>query len=377
MNTKPKNWDQLTAKTDAEIIAWAEPQTWAREMADCMQDSTWHAEGDVWTHTKMVCDELTKLDQWNDLPRTSQLILLFTAIFHDAGKPATTAIDEQTGRVRSPKHAQVGMRIARRCLMELDCDLTIRESICHLILFHGRPPFIDKNADAGWELIKLSTYINHRLMFLFALADSRGRVCKSDDGRTEETLELWQLIALENNCFEQSYDFANDHARFLFYRGKLDNLHYCPHEDYRCQMAIMCGLPGAGKDSWLAENRPELPVVSLDEIRKELKVAPTGNQGVVIQAARERCKVYLRKGQDFAFNATNTTRQIRNLWVNVGAEYNARVCIVYIEPDFGTILDQNSGREARVPEKVIQRLIDKLDPPTLAECHELLVANRT
>ena len=76
-------------------------------------------------------------------------------------------------------------------------------------------------------------------------------------------------------------------------------------------------------------------------------------------------------------SSTNTTRQIRNLWVNVGAEYNAQVCIVYIEPNFETILDQNSGREARVPEKVIQRLIDKLDPPTLAECHELLVANRT
>ena len=35
------------------------------------------------------------------------------------------------------------------------------------------------------------------------------------------------------------------------------------------------------------------------------------------------------------------------------------------------IAKQNSDRNARVPWDVIQRLIDKLDPPTLAECHEL------
>ena len=373
MTTSLKTWNELVAQTDADIIAWAQSQNWAREMAQCMQDPEWHAEGDVWTHTKMVCEELTKLSQWSELARQSQLVLLLTAIFHDSGKPATTALDEETGRIRSPKHAQFGMRIARRALMELHCDLATRESICHLILFHGRPPFIEKSADAARELIKLSSYCNHRLMYLFALADSRGRICNSDEARTEDTLELWKLVAEENNCFDAPYKFANEHARFLFYRGKLDNFHYTPHEEYRCKMTIMCGLPGAGKDTWLAENRPDLPVVSLDEIRQELKIQPTGNQGVVVQAARERCKVHLRKHENFAFNATNTTRQVRNLWVNVGAEYNARVELVYVEPDFETILDQNSGRDARVPVNVIQRLIDKLDPPTIAECHELLL----
>lgn len=45
---------------------------------------------------------------------------------------------------------------------------------------------------------------------------------------------------------------------------QLSGLHYEPHEDYRCTVTLMSGLPGSGKDTWLIQNRPELPVVALD-----------------------------------------------------------------------------------------------------------------
>ena len=53
-----KTWSAMQDATDAEILAWAESQPWARHMAACPQDPHWHAEGDVWTHTRMVCAEL-------------------------------------------------------------------------------------------------------------------------------------------------------------------------------------------------------------------------------------------------------------------------------------------------------------------------------
>src|SRR5882757_629363 len=111
-------------------------------MAACQQDAQWHAEGDVWTHTKMVCAELERLAEWTALDRLSQIKLLFVALFHDSGKPATTAIDPETGRTRSPKHALVGAEIARRVLRKLECDLQTREEIVSLIRYHGRPPFL-------------------------------------------------------------------------------------------------------------------------------------------------------------------------------------------------------------------------------------------
>lgn len=373
-----KTWTEISAASNSDVIAWAESQSWCALMQACLQDPEWHAEGDVWTHTQMVLEELIKLKGFADASRTEQIILLFTAIFHDAGKPATTIVEESTGRVRSPKHAAIGARIARKSLMELGCPVDIREHICHLVLFHGRPPYLGSNRPALDDVIRVSTYLSNRLLYLFALADTRGRICTTDN-RTdpEEILELWKLESQEADCFEGPFEFANDHARFLYYRDQLDNLHYEPYEDYRCRMALVCGLPGAGKDTWLENHRGELPVVSLDEIRRELKVEPTANQGVVVQQAKERCRQFLRNRVDFAVSATNVTRQIRQLWIDVGADYNARVEIVYVEPELHTIQAQNISRNgiAAVPAWVIDRLIGKLDPPTLAECHALQICS--
>jgi hypothetical protein len=45
-------------------------------------------------------------------------------------------------------------------------------------------------------------------------------------------------------------------------------------EDYRCTVAMMTGLPGSGKDTLLATNCADLPLVSLDEVRSELSIEP-------------------------------------------------------------------------------------------------------
>lgn len=139
-----KTWRAIQEATNAEILAWAQSQPWARAMAACPQDPQWHAEGDVWTHTRMVCAELERAEKWPLLGRCSQLKLLFTGLFHDAGKPPTTAPDPETGRIRSPKHSQASAELARRVLRELRCDLEVREEIARLVRFHSRLPILDK-----------------------------------------------------------------------------------------------------------------------------------------------------------------------------------------------------------------------------------------
>ena len=112
-----------------------------------------------------------------------------------------------------------------------------------------------------------------------------------------------------HDCFDKPYRFGNDHARFLFFRQEKPNLHYVPHEDFRCTVTMMSGIPGSGKDTWLATHRADLPVISLDDMREELDIEATGNQGGVAQLARERCRELLRARTSFAFNATNLLRK--------------------------------------------------------------------
>ncbi len=367
-----KTWNDIQRATNAQIIEWAEGQSWARDMAACQQDAQWHAEGDVWTHTKMVCAELERLPEWPALDRATQIKSLLTGVLHDAGKPATTALDPETGRTRSPKHALAGSELARRVLRELECDVATREEIAALVRFHGRPPYLLEKAKPEHEVISLSWLVNNRLLYLFALADTRGRHAK-EMSRPEENLHLWKTLAEEHGCFNRPYAFVNDHARFLFYRGRLSSLHYAPHEEFRCTVTLMSGLPGAGKDTWLAKHRPALPVVALDAIRNALDIEATDNQGEVVQAAREKCREHLRAGRSFGFNGTNITRQMRQRWIELFADYSARIEIVYVEPSAATILAQNKNRANPVPEKVILRLLEKLEVPTIAECHSLAI----
>lgn len=157
----------------------------------------------------------------------------------------------------------------------------------------------------------------------------------------------------------------------MYFHQAEPNLYYIPHEDFKCTVTMMCGLPGSGKDTWLAQHRPQLPVVSLDAIRSELKVGPTDNQRRVIQLATERCREHLRAGQSFAFNATNLMRQTRSRWTGLFADYNAELELVYVEPPMRTILKQNRDRADSVPESVIHKLAGKVEPPNWLEGHHV------
>lgn len=368
------NWEELNQTSLDDILAWAEAQPWCRAMAQCAQDAQWHSEGDVWTHTKMVCEQLAALDEWSHLPANEQIVLIFTALFHDAAKPLTSQVDPNTGRIRSPKHAVKGEHLARGVLRDLGCNLAVREQIARLVRYHGRPAFLLERDEPKHEAVRLSWLVPNDLLYLFAVADTRGRNTDSIT-RPEENLHYWKLQAEELGCYDKAYPFASDHARFTFFRQREPNLHYVPHEDYSCQATVVCGLPGSGKDTWLSRNCPELPVVSLDDIRGELDVEPTDNQGDVVQLARERCREHLRAGTSFAFNATNIMKQTRGRWVDLFADYNARIELVYVEPPFDSLLRQNKSRANPVPEQVIRKLAAKCEPPTWTEGHALIMSD--
>lgn len=370
MSRSSQVWDDLVSGEDGAILAWAESQPWAEAMRRCPQDAEWHPEGDVWTHTRMVFSEVARLDGYETLAREQQIALLFTALFHDSGKPATTRPDPETARLRSPKHSIAGARIARAELRMAGCPLLAREEIVALVRYHGRPPYLLEAERPEHEIVKLSSMLVNRQLYRFALADARGRG-QGDTSRPEAALGLWSDLAEDLGCLDGPFPFPNDHARFLFHRSPRPDLHYVPHEAYACTVTMMSGLPGAGKDTWLAKHRPALPVVSLDSMRERLGVNPRGNQGRVIQAARQLCREWLAAGKCFAFSATNLTVSMRRRWIDLFADYGARIEIVYVEPAPTVQRRQNREREASVPESVIARLESKLEVPTLAEAHSV------
>jgi predicted kinase len=134
----------------------------------------------------------------------------------------------------------------------------------------------------------------------------------------------------------------------------------------------MAGLPGAGKDTWIHEHVADLPMVSLDEIRRELRISPAGNQGRVVATAHARARDYLRRRESFVWNATNVTRALRSQLIDFFIGYHARVRIVYVEAPFATVLLRNRHRRYPVPQPVIEKLVGKLELPDPSEAHEVV-----
>jgi len=205
---------------------------------------------------------------------------------------------------------------------------------------------------------------------LHAKADAIGRIC-SDQNAILESVDLAALTFEDASCLDAPFAFSNDESRVAFFELEDRDPHYTAHEDHRCLVTVMSGLPGAGKDTWVLKNRPNHPVVSLDLIRDELGVDATGNQGQVIQAAHERAREYLRVGTDFVWNGTNVTRQNRAKVLRLLRDYNARTEIVYVEVSPNQLHSQNRERRDSVPRAVIDHLARKLEPPETWEAHDV------
>lgn len=108
------------------------------------QDKTWHPEGNVWTHTKMVVDvaaeivrreNLIKNTKINDQENDAAFTLVLASLCHDLGKPATTETNEK-GRITSKGHAEAGLTIAERFMKSIDVPERVRRRVLPLIQYH-------------------------------------------------------------------------------------------------------------------------------------------------------------------------------------------------------------------------------------------------
>lgn len=335
----------------------------------CPQDPIHHAEGDVGLHTRMVTEALITLPEWQALEPPARNILFWAAVLHDIGKPATTK-QEPDGRISARGHARIGTLMARKLLWECGAPFEWREAVCGIISEHLVPFWLIERESALRLSIQTSWKCRPDYLCLHSKADALGRICEDGQG-VLDNIDLAEQSFRDVGCWDKRFDFANAASRVSFFEKDGRDPYYEEYEDFRCKVTFMSGLPGSGKDTWIKTYAPDQPVISLDTIRAEIGAASSGNQGQVIQAARERAREYLRAGQDFVWNATNITRQMRQKSISLARDYNAQTRIVYIEVPPARLSGQNSNRQAVVPAAAIEKMTRKLEPPQAWECHDL------
>ena len=184
-----------------------------------------------------------------------------------------------------------------------------------------------------------------------------------------DKIELSAELAREAGVYGQPYPYPSAYTEYAHLSGRNVAPDYALYDDTWGQVILMAGLPGTGKDTWIREHCKDLPMISLDAIRKEFRIKPTDPQTKVVQIAKERAKEYLRKKQPFVWNATNITETIRQQQIDLFVAYGASVRIVYLETEWMEELRRNEERKERVPEGAIANMMKKMSLPERAEAH--------
>jgi predicted kinase len=359
------DWDAVAARF-----------AWTAEMAATPQGADYHAEGDVWIHTRMVGDALAALPAWRALPPRARAIVFAAAFLHDLGKIPCTRV-EPDGKITARGHSGRGDVLVRRLLWEHGVDFAAREHVCALVRMHQLPFFVVDGtaAEATRGTLRVAAQTRCDWLALVAEADARGRRCQDPAAqqRIVDNTALFVELARELGVLEAPHPFASDHARYLYFSKEGRTPDAPAWDDTRCEVVLVCGLPGSGKDRWLRDHLAGWPVISLDRLRAELDVDPEDGQGPVIAAAREEARDHLRAARSFAWNATNLSRQLRAQLISLFTDYNARVRIVYREVPAARQYDQNRERAATavVPAAVIERMLDRWTVPTVLEAHRV------
>lgn len=177
----------------------------------CPQDKIWHPEGDVWTHTIMVVEEAAKLRTGD---REHDLVLMFAALCHDLGKPATTTFevggkecsrdhyeqwlyywelaglgdgeyeevgeDKERPKIRSKAHEPAGEEPTRSFLGRLAASNDLIDAVCALVVDHLAPHTFKKNRARASAFRRLARRLgkagtNLEMLHKVATADHYGR----------------------------------------------------------------------------------------------------------------------------------------------------------------------------------------------------------
>ncbi|MBU1642972.1 HD domain-containing protein [bacterium] len=134
------------------------------------QDPQYHPEGDVWTHTMMVLDAVTKL---HGKDAKTNLRLSLAALCHDLGKANTT--ESVDGKIRAPAHEITGLALTQALLERVTDEKMLIEGILPLVRHHLKPLQFYKEGAGSADICRLANMVNIKELIILSKADFLGR----------------------------------------------------------------------------------------------------------------------------------------------------------------------------------------------------------
>ena len=134
------------------------------------------------------------------------------------------------------------------------------------------------------------------------------------------------------------------------------------------QIILAVGLPGSGKSAYFA--RQGIHPLSSDTLRLWLLDDETNQQYQrwVFLALRFLLRIRLLLGRPRNYvDATNLSLKERRPYFRLAARYGYELHAIFFDTPLPLCRQRNRRRRRRVPEDAMERLVQRLQPPTRAE----------
>jgi predicted kinase len=133
-------------------------------------------------------------------------------------------------------------------------------------------------------------------------------------------------------------------------------------------VVLTIGLPGSGKTTWF--KRRGVTPLSSDLLRTILfdDIAEQRYQGLVFSTLRSLLRARLIAKMPWNYvDATNLSPHERRQWIKMAKSFGYEVQAVFFDVPFEVCMERNRRRERTVSDETMQKMADRLRPPSFKE----------
>ncbi|WP_263365961.1 AAA family ATPase [Edaphobacter bradus] len=142
-------------------------------------------------------------------------------------------------------------------------------------------------------------------------------------------------------------------------------------------VVLAIGLPGSGKTTWY--KRRGVTPLSSDMLRSILfdDITEQRYQGLVFSTLRSLLRARLIAKMPWNYvDATNLSPHERRQWIKMAKSFGYEVQAVFFDVPLAVCMERNRKRDRAVTDEVMQKMAERLKPPTFKEGFEKITVVR-
>lgn len=341
-----------------------------QEMQKVFENSPWHREENVLTHTDMVVSQF--ISNNNNIHPKAWLLGALSCAFHDVGKPSS--IQYKNSPERGDYKSFGGHELISARLWEdfavtnwnLFKEYLLPSDICNIawLIEHHLPYKLKKEHKLSALFANNSMRTDNVLQSILR-ADCWGRI-SDDHEMKKDDVEKW------------IFSFMNDSENIKFTQAL-----YANSTNTRPSLYILIGASGCGKSTYTKQLHIE-NIYSLDSLRLQWygdnykeSFDMSISDNTFTSRAQKNFKDMLTYGKDIVVDNTNVSTKRRKFYIDAASNKGYKTVAVVFPTSLQNVLDRQHTRgDKNVPSSAVISQYMSTQQPSIGEVDDIIVCDK-